>query len=59
MPVAIEADRFGFTSGIYILRLGYRYQSLKKCLMFRAGINPAFIVIIPEIWGGLSIGYAF
>jgi len=59
MPIAIDNEKFGLVSNIYVLRLGYRYQQKKSGLIFRTSINPAFVGIVPKIIGGISLGYAF
>lgn len=43
----------GVTSAI-----GYRYQPLDGGLVFRAGLVP-FYSARPQLWAGLSLGYAF
>ena len=59
MPLAINDDKFGFVGNIYVLRLGYRYQSQKTGFIFRASVNPSIIAIVPSIIGGISLGYSF
>ena len=59
MPFAIEKEEFGISSGLYVLRLGYRYQTYQKGLFFRASVNPAILAIVPAIMGSLAIGYNF
>ncbi len=60
MPIGIEKPEFGLEAGFYVFRLGYRYQSHKRGLFFRASINPSLIAMaIPWAMGGLGIGYTF
>ena len=59
MPLAIDSEKFGIVSNIYVLRLGYRFQPAKKGIMLRASLNPSIIAIIPQIMGALAIGYIF
>jgi len=59
MPFAIKEDKFGISSELYVLRLGYRYQSYKRGLFIRASVNPSIIAIVPAIMGSIGIGYSF
>ena len=59
MPLAIDKYKFKFVSSIYVLRLGYRYQQHEKGLILRIGYTPPIGTMMPAMWGGISIGYAF
>jgi len=59
MPIGLNKPEFGFEAGFYVLRLGYRYQSHKKGLFFRASLNPSFVVIMPFPMAGIGLGYTF
>lgn len=59
MPIALDDEKFGLKGNIYVLRFGYRYQPKKSGFLFRASLNPTWIEIIPQLRGGLSIGYSF
>ena len=59
MPIGIKDNKFGVTASIFVLRLGYRYQSKRSGFMFGASINPSIVVAAPTLMGGLSVGYAF
>jgi hypothetical protein len=59
MPLAIDSEKFGIVTPIYVLRIGYRFQPAKNGLMFRASLNPSIIAIAPCIIGALAVGYIF
>ena len=59
MPLAFKDKAFGLVGNIYALRLGYRFQPLKKGLLFRISFTPGFASIIPVPMGGISLGYSF
>jgi hypothetical protein len=59
MPLGIKDNKFGVTTSIYVLRLGYRYQPAHSGFMFGASINPSIVVNSPMLMGGLLVGYTF
>jgi len=51
----VSTDGFaGMTS-----TFGYRYQPADGGFLFRIGLTPFYSDGRPQIWGGLSLGYAF
>ncbi len=59
MPFALREKGLGLVSHIYMMRIGYRYQSKKNGLMLKASLNPGISVFIPFLWGGVGIGFSF
>jgi len=63
---SLSTSFFGTTEGsvgawavIGTATLGYRYQPRTEGLLFRIGVTPLFDSRAAQIWGGLSLGYAF
>lgn len=51
-------DFSGFGLAGVTSTFGYRYQP-RRGLFFRASLTPFYAADAPQLWGGLSLGYAF
>jgi hypothetical protein len=63
---SISSDFFGTAEGsvgawvvVWTATFGYRYQPAPEGFLFRIGLTPLFVPHGAQIWGGVSIGYAF
>ncbi len=59
MPFAIDTEDFPLVPGVFVFRLGYRFQPSERGLFFRASINPSIIVYIPTLMGSIGVGFSF
>lgn len=58
-----DLEEYGTVSGAGVAGVtttfGYRYQPLDGGFLFRVGLTPFYSDGRPQLWGGLSLGYAF
>lgn len=58
-----ELEEYGTVSGGGVggitTTFGYRYQPVGGGFLFRIGLTPFYSAGRPQLWGGLSLGYAF